>query len=145
MVLPCGCMAVPPHNNKLARLTLGHFTLRNFTNSPPAPMAEITKKSGPLALLTGFGLFLLFEIVAYHVLRFATSGLGVQDQLQPENTIVSNWVKTVVFLLLHLALDVVAVLVLSNRMPRRHRGQLMGWFYLSLLTGFLLLWPLFNP
>ncbi|TGE09446.1 hypothetical protein [Hymenobacter fodinae] len=108
-------------------------------------MAEITKKSGPLALLAGFGLFLLFEVVAYQVLKFATSGLGMQDQMQPENTIVSNWVKTVVFLLLHLALDVVAVLILSNRMPRRYRGQLMGWFYLSLLTGFLLLWPLFNP
>ena len=107
-------------------------------------MAEIIKKTGPLALLIGFGLFLLFELVAYQVLKLATSGLGMQDQMQPENTIVSNWVKTVVFLLLHLALDVVAVLVLSNRMPRRHRGQLMGWFYLSLLTGFLLLWPLFN-
>lgn len=107
-------------------------------------MADVSQKSGPLALLAGAALFVLFEVVAYQLLRFATSGLGMSNQLQPENTIVSNWVKTVVFLLLHLALVVTAVLVLSNRLPRRHRGQLMGWFYLSLLTGFGLLWPLFN-
>ncbi|UYZ62428.1 hypothetical protein [Hymenobacter weizhouensis] len=108
-------------------------------------MADVSQKSGPLALLVGFGLFVLFEAAAFQLLRFATSGLGMDNQFQPENTIVSNWVKTVVFLLLHLTLVVVAVLVLSNRMPRRYRGQLMGWFYLSLLTGFLLLWPLFYP
>ena len=107
-------------------------------------MADVSQKSGPLAVMAGAGLFMLFEVVAYQMLRFATSGLGMSNQFQPENTIVSNWVKTVVFLLLHLALVVVAVLVLSNRLPRRYRGQLMGWFYLSLLTGFLLLWPLFN-
>lgn len=109
------------------------------------PMADVSQKSGPGALLVGFVLFVAFETATYYLLRFATSGLGMTDQFQPENTIVSNWVKTVVFLLLHLALVVVAVLVLSNRMPRRYRSQLMGWFYLSLLTGFGLLWPLFNP
>ncbi|GAB3299200.1 hypothetical protein [Hymenobacter tenuis] len=107
-------------------------------------MAETTQKSGLRPLLVGAALFVLFEVVVYYVLRFATSGLGMSNQMQPENTIVSNWVKTVVFLLLYLALVVVAVLVLSNRLPRRYRGHLMGWFYLSLLTGFLLLWPLFE-
>ncbi|SNR50864.1 MULTISPECIES: hypothetical protein [Hymenobacter] len=107
-------------------------------------MADVSQKSGGGALLLGFGLFVLFETGAYYLLRFATSGLGMTNQFQPENTIVSNWVKTVVFLLLHLTLVVVAVLVLSNRMPRRYRGQLMGWFYLSLLAGFVLLWPLFD-
>ncbi|GAB3239089.1 hypothetical protein GCM10027346_32070 [Hymenobacter seoulensis] len=107
-------------------------------------MAETTQKSGLRPLLVGAALFVLFEVVVYYVLRFATSGLGMSNQMQPENTIVSNWVKTVVFLLLYLGLVVVAVLVLSNRLPRRYRGQLMGWFYLSLLTGFLLLWPLFE-
>lgn len=106
-------------------------------------MAEIKQKTGLLAFLVGAGLFVAFETAAYYLLRFATSGLGMADQLQPENTIVSNWVKTVVFLLLHLTLVVVAVLVLSNRLPRRLRGQLMGWFYLSLLIGFALLIPLF--
>lgn len=107
-------------------------------------MAEIKQKTGPLAFIVGAGLFVAFETAAYYLLRFATSGLGMADQLQPENTIVSNWVKTVVFLLLHLTLVVVAVLVLSNRLPRRLRGQLMGWFYLSLLLGFVLLIPLFS-
>ncbi|TGE26745.1 hypothetical protein [Hymenobacter metallicola] len=107
-------------------------------------MAEITEKSGPLARLVGFVLFVAFETAAYYLLRWLTSGLGMADQFQPENTIVSNWVKTVVFLLLHLALVVLAVLMLSNRLPRRYRGQVMGWFYLSLLLGFVLLLPLFS-
>jgi hypothetical protein len=107
-------------------------------------MADVSKNSGGLALVAGFGCFVLFEVGAYYLLRFATAGLGMQNQMQPENTIVSNWVKTVVFMLLHLALVVGAVLVLSNKLPRRYRGQVMGWFYLSLLTGFLLLIPLFN-
>lgn len=107
-------------------------------------MADVTEKSGPLALLVGFVLFVVFETVAYHLLRWATSPLGMANQLQPENTIVPNWVKTVVFLLLYLALVVVAVLTLSNQLPRRYRGQVMGWFYLSLLMGFVLLIPLFD-
>jgi len=107
-------------------------------------MADVTEKNGFLTWLAGLGLFVLFEMVVYYLLRFATSGLGESNQLQPENTIVSNWVKTVVFLLLHLMLVVVAVLVLSNQLPRRYRGQLMGWFYLSLLMGFVLLIPLFD-
>ncbi|GGF01985.1 hypothetical protein [Hymenobacter cavernae] len=107
-------------------------------------MADVAQKSSGAALVVGLLLFLAFETVTYYVLRFATSGLGMPDQMQPENTIVSNWVKTVVFLLLHLLLVVVAVLILSNRLPRRYRGQVMGWFYLSLLTGFFLLIPLFG-
>ncbi|WP_303309786.1 hypothetical protein [Hymenobacter sp. BT730] len=107
-------------------------------------MADTSSKSSPPALLLGAGLFVLFELGAFYLLQLLTSGLGMSNQLQPENTIVSNWVKTVVFLLLHLTLVVVAVLVLSNWLPRRHRGQLMGWFYLSLLMSFVLLWPLFN-
>jgi len=107
-------------------------------------MADVAQKSSGTALILGFVLFVAFETVAYYALRLATSGLGMPDQMQPENTIVSNWVKTVVFLLLHLLLVVVAVLVLSNRLPRRYRGQVMGWFYLSLLMGFFLLIPLFG-
>ncbi|RYU81039.1 hypothetical protein [Hymenobacter persicinus] len=107
-------------------------------------MADASSKSGPLALLAGLGCFLAFEVGAYYLLKAATAGLGMADQNQPENTIVSNWVKTVVFLLLHLTLVVVAVLVLSNRLPRHYRGQVMGWFYLALVTGFFLLIPLFG-
>lgn len=107
-------------------------------------MADVSPKNAPQALLWGCICFVAFETVAYYGLRFLTSGLGMSDQYQPENTIVSNWVKTVVFLLLHLLLLVVAVLVLSNRLPRRYRGQVMGWFYLALVTGFLLLIPLFS-
>ncbi len=107
-------------------------------------MAELREKSGALAVLVGLALFILFETLAFQVLRFATSGLGQPDQYQPENTIVSNWVKTTTFLVLHIALVIAAVLVLSNRLPRRYRGQLMGWFYLSLLMGFMLLIPLFG-
>lgn len=108
-------------------------------------MAEIQEKSSSQALLLGFLSFVAFEVVAYYLLRYLTSGLGERNQEQTDHTtIVSNWVKTMAFLVLHLALVIVAVLVLSNRLPRRHRGQLMGWFYCSLLMGFILLLPLFS-
>ncbi|RZK14934.1 MAG: hypothetical protein EOO56_23905 [Hymenobacter sp.] len=108
-------------------------------------MADVREKSGPQALLLGFISFVAFEVVAYYLLRYLTSGLGESNQDQTDhNTIVSNWVKTMTFLVLHLALMLGAVLVLSNRLPRRYRGQLIGWLCLSLLTGFGLLLPLFS-
>ena len=108
-------------------------------------MAEIREKSGPGALLLGFLGFVTFELAAYYLLRYLTSGLGESDQAQTKRTtIVSNWVKTMAFLVLHLALLIAAVLGLSNRLPRRYRGQVMGWFYLGLLMSFVLLIPLFT-
>ena len=107
-------------------------------------MADLREKSGPLALLAGLGCFIAFEVVAYQLLRFVTAGLGESNQYQPENTIVSNWVKTVAFLVLHLVLVLAAVLLLSNKLPRCYRGQLVGWLMLSLLVGFGLLIPLFS-
>ena len=94
-------------------------------------------------MLAGLGLFIAFEVMAFYGLRYLTSGLGEANQYQAENTIVSNWVKTMVFFVAHLALVIAAMLVLSNRLPRRHRGQIMGWFYLSLVMTFLLIIPLF--
>ena len=106
-------------------------------------MAELREKSGPLALLIGFASFVAFEVVAFQVLRLVTAGLGEANQMQPENTIVSNWVKTVAFLLLHLILVLAAVMLLSNKLPSRYRGQVIGWLFLSLLVGFGMLIPLF--
>ncbi|MCC2545642.1 hypothetical protein LJY25_04235 [Hymenobacter sp. BT175] len=107
-------------------------------------MADLSPKTSSNTFWVGLSLFLAFEVVVYNLLKLLTAGLGMADQMQPENTIVSNWVKTVVFLLLYLTLLVAAVLVLSNRLPRRHRGQVMGWFYLALVMGFVLLIPLFT-
>ncbi|SHL65162.1 hypothetical protein [Hymenobacter psychrotolerans] len=100
-------------------------------------MADVTEKSSPLALLAGAFSFIAFEVAAYYLLGWVTSPLGMPDQYQPENTIVPNWAKAVIVLLLYLVLVVGAVLTLSNQLPRRHRAQLMGWFYLSLLAGFV--------
>jgi hypothetical protein len=106
-------------------------------------MADVSEKSSMPALLAGLGCFIVFETLAFYLLSYLTSGLGEANQYQPENTIVSNWVKTSAFLVLHLTLVIVAMLVLSNRLPRRYRGQIMGWFYLALLMSFVLLIPLF--
>lgn len=105
-------------------------------------MADAPKKSAAewLAGLLGF---VAFEVVAYHGLRWLVSGLGESNQRQADNTIVSNWVKTMAFVVLHLALAIGALLVLSNRVPRRYRGQVLGWFYAALLMSFVLLIPLF--
>ena len=107
-------------------------------------MADISEKSPKSALLVGLLLFIAFETVAFFSLRYLTSGLGESNQNQPENTIVSNWVKTMVFFVAHLVLVLAAMLVLSNRLPRRYRGQVMGWFYLALAMSFVLIVPLFG-
>lgn len=106
-------------------------------------MAELREKSSSRALLAGLACFVAFETGAFYLLRWVTAGLGEANQMQPENTIVPNWVKTTAFLVLHLALIIGAVLVLSNRLPRRYRGQVLGWFYVGLLMSFVLLIPLF--
>jgi len=107
-------------------------------------MADVSEKSSKPALLAGLLLFVAFEVVAFYGLRYLTSGLGEANQNQAENTIVSNWVKTMVFFVAHLALVIAAMLALSNRLPRRYRGQVMGWFYLALAMTFLLIIPLFG-
>ena len=107
-------------------------------------MADVAKKSSKLALLAGLAWFVVFETMAFYGLRYLTSGLGESNQYQAENTIVSNWLKTMVFFVAHLALIITAVLVLSNRLPRHHRGQIMGWFYLALVMSFVLIIPLFG-
>jgi len=107
-------------------------------------MADLREKSTLPELLAGLACFMAFETGAFYLLSFVTSGLGEANQYQPENTIVSNWVKTVTFLVLHLVLVIAAVLVLSNKLPRRYRGQLVGWLLLSLVVGFGLLLPLFT-
>jgi hypothetical protein len=107
-------------------------------------MAEIREKSSLAALLLGFVSFVAFEVATYYVLSYLTSGLGESNDQTEKNTIVSNWVKTMTFLVLHLAVVIAAMLGLSNKLPRRYREQLMGWFYLSLLMSFVLLMPLFS-
>ena len=107
-------------------------------------MADVSEKPSSSSRLLGLLWFVAFEIAAFFVLQFLTSGLGEQSQDQAENTIVSNWVKTMVFVVAHLLLVLGAMLVLSNRLPRRYRGQLMGWFYLALVMTFVLLVPLFS-
>ena len=105
-------------------------------------MADSSPKSSVSSLFTGLLLFVAFETVAFYGLQYLTSGLGESNQMQPENTLVSNWLKTMVFFVLHLALVIAAMLVLSNKLPRHYRGQVMGWFYLALLMSFVLLIPL---
>ena len=107
-------------------------------------MADVAKKSSKLALLAGLAWFVAFETVAFYGLRYLTSGLGESNQNQPENIIVSNWLKTMVFFVAHLVLVIAAMLVLSNRLPRRYRGQVMGWFYLALAMSFVLIILLFG-
>jgi hypothetical protein len=63
-------------------------------------MADVREKSGPAALLMGFLGFVAFEVAAYYLLRYLTSGLGESNEQTERNTIVSNWVKTMAFLVL---------------------------------------------
>jgi uncharacterized protein YacL len=83
--------------------------------------------------LYGLFYFILFEVVVFFVLQYLVSGMGMDDQYQAENTIVPNWVKAVIFILLYIICVLIAVVLVSNLVPSKHRGQLMGWVYLSLV------------
>jgi hypothetical protein len=88
--------------------------------------------------------FILFEVVVYMGLSYLLSGLGESNQIQAENTVVPNWVKAVVFILLYLLCILIAIMVVSNIVPNKHRGQLMRWVYMALLGLPVMLILLFN-
>lgn len=83
--------------------------------------------------LYGLIYFILFEVVVFFILRYFVSGMGMDDQYQAENTIVPNWVKAITFILLYILCVLIAVVLVSNLVPSKHRGQLMSWVYLSLV------------
>lgn len=88
--------------------------------------------------------FVVFEVVVYFGLQWLLSGIGTSNQYQPENTIVPNWVKAVAFTLLYLVCLLSVVMVVSNRVPSKHRRPLMQWVYLALLGMVVMLFILFN-
>lgn len=88
--------------------------------------------------------FVIFELVVYLGLSYLLSGLGESNQYQAANTIIPNWVKAVVFILLYLLCILLAILSVSNIVPNKHRAQLMTWVYLSLLGLPVMLILLFN-
>lgn len=100
--------------------------------------------SGKHARLAWLFYFVVFELVVYFGLQWLLSGMGISNQLQPENTVVPNWVKAVTFILLYLLCLLVVVMVVSNTIPSKHRGQLMHWVYLALLGMVVMLFLLFN-
>ncbi|MBC5775706.1 hypothetical protein H8S95_16630 [Pontibacter sp. KCTC 32443] len=88
--------------------------------------------------------FVLFEVIVYLGLSYLLSGLGESNQYQEENTVVPNWVKAVVFILLYLLCMLIAVMLVSNFVPNKHRNQLMKWVYMALLGLPVMLIILFN-
>ncbi len=70
----------------------------------------------------------------YFLLRTVFGGVAVTDQETPNITISHNWAVAMWFILGHLALTVAAYLLLSQRMAQKHRGQVLPWFWRSLLA-----------
>ncbi|MBD1397357.1 hypothetical protein H9Q13_09290 [Pontibacter sp. JH31] len=88
--------------------------------------------------LYGLLYFIIFETVVFFGLRYLVSGMGLDNQYQAENTIVPNWVKAVTFILLYILCVLIAIVLVSNLVPSKHRGQLMTWVYLA-LAGMLVM------
>lgn len=82
--------------------------------------------------LYGLFFFALFEVAVFLLLRYLVADMGMDNQYQAENTVVPNWVKAVSFILMYIVCVLIAVVVVSNLVPNKHRGQLMPWVYLSL-------------
>jgi hypothetical protein len=88
--------------------------------------------------------FIIFELVVYLSLSLLLSGMGYNNQYQQESTIVPNWVKAVIFVILYVLCLIIAVLLVSNMVPAKHRGHLMRWVYLALVGMIVMLFILFN-
>jgi len=88
--------------------------------------------------------FILFEVVVYLGLSYLLADLGESNQFQADNTVVPNWVKAVVFILLYMLCLLIAIMLVSNLVPNKHRTQLMRWVYLGLLALPFMLLFLFN-
>lgn len=88
--------------------------------------------------------FVLFELIVYLGLSYLLSGFGESNQFQADNTVVPNWVKAVVFILLYLLCMLIAIMFVSNMVPNKQRPQLMKWVYLALLGLPVMLIILFN-
>ena len=76
-------------------------------------------------------IFFLFEALTYGVLRAALLGFAEPDQWTP---ITTNWAVAVWFVLGHLAVSTAAYLVLTQRLPQKHRPAVLPWFWRSLLA-----------
>ncbi len=83
--------------------------------------------------------FIVFEAIVYIALQWLLSDLGIDNQYQSENTIVPNWVKAVIFILLYILCLLIVVMLVSNYVPSKHRRHLMKWVYLALLGMVIML------
>ncbi|PRY14923.1 hypothetical protein CLV24_103162 [Pontibacter ummariensis] len=99
--------------------------------------------SGKHSWLLWLFYFIVFELIVFFGLQWLLSGMGMSNQLQPENTVVPNWVKAVTFILLYILLLLFMVMLISNTVPSKHRTQLMRWVYLALIGMVVMLFLLF--
>lgn len=83
--------------------------------------------------------FIVFEAIVYIALQWLLSDLGIDNQYQSENTIVPNWVKAVIFILLYILSLLIVVMLVSNYVPSKYRRHLMKWVYLALLGMVIML------
>ncbi len=100
--------------------------------------------AGRLSFWVWFFYFILFEVAVYLGLSFLLGGLGESNQYQADNTVVPNWVKAVLFVLLYLLCVFIAVLTVSNMVPVKYRKPMMRWVYMALLALPVMLFMLFN-
>lgn len=88
--------------------------------------------------------FTIFEVVVYFGLSYLLSGMGYDNQRQEDNTIIPNWVKAIVFILMYFLCLLIAIMLVSNFVPAKHRDQLMRWVYMAMLGMVVMLFILFK-
>ncbi len=87
--------------------------------------------------------FIAFEAALFFGLQYLLFDAPVtQDTKDP--TIVPRWVTVVYFILLYFSVIIGAMLILNNLVPRKHKNQVMRWFWLALALLLPLLVLLIN-
>jgi uncharacterized integral membrane protein len=104
------------------------------------------KKRAPglLDKTAAFIYFIAFEVLVYYGLSFLLFDPVPKNTDNQEAIIVQNWNGFIYFFLLYAAIVISTMLVLVSALSRRHKPQVMFFFWLSWLGLGVMLLAAFN-
>ena len=88
--------------------------------------------------------FIGFEVAVYYGLSFLLFDQVPTNPDNQENIIVKNWNGVIYFFLLYAAITIGTMLFLSSALPRKHKPQVMRYFWLAWLGLLIMLVIGFN-
>ena len=83
--------------------------------------------------------FIGFEVLIYYLLSYLLFDQVEKNPDESQAVIVQNWNGFVYFVLLYAAITIGTMLLLTSALPRKHKPQVMVYFWLSWLGLLMML------